>query len=139
MWWNRTRNLGAILTCADWRLHRAGTGLNRRLARQLGVDGLGMTALPGPDGLLLPGRESQWQAVCHWTKVLVDSHHAKILAVVAHQKCLGHPVSNEEHETDAVTVAKALKAAIGYEGPAAALVAVHHTDLKWDFKLLARC
>ena len=138
MFWNRHKKLGVAVTCADWRLHQRRVDLNTRLARQLRVGGVDVTAVPGPDGLLRPERAGEWQAVRDWAKLLVTAHHAEALAVVAHQKCAGHPVSDTEHDHDVVEVAKALKAAIGFGGPTQALVAIFHNDAKWGLKLVAR-
>jgi len=137
MWWNRHKKLGVAVTCADWRLHRRRVDLNARLARQLRVGGVDITAVPGPDGLLRPERAGEWKAVCDWAKLLVTAHHAEALAVVAHQRCAGHPVSDMEHDDDVVEVARALKEAIGFAGRTQALVATYHNDAKWGLKLAA--
>ncbi len=138
MWWNRQKTIGVAITCADWRLHQKRVNLNTRLARQLHVSGVDITAVPGPDGLLRPDRAGEWKAVCDWAKLLVTAHRAQVLAVVAHQRCAGHPVSDSDHAADVVEVARALKAAIGFEGPTQALVATYYNDARWGLKLIAR-
>ncbi len=136
MLFKRHKKLAVALTCADWRLHQRKVDFNRRLARTLGVDGVDINALPGPDGLLLPARAGDWETVKGWVSLLVGAHHPVSIAVVAHQKCAGHPVSDPQHDEDVVTVTQALKAQIGFDGPASAIVAVYHADLHWDLKVV---
>ena len=126
-----------MLTCADWRLHHPRAGLYRQLCRALGVHGVFMDAVPGPDGLLGPDREAEWAPVVRWTRLLADTRMPHALAVVAHQNCIAHPVSDGQHEADVGRVAKALKHEVGFAGPMMALVAVHHSDAKWSLKRIA--
>ena len=135
MWWGRKR-LGVALTCADWRLHAGRVDLNDRLKRKLKVSGLDVNAIPGPDGLLLPERQGDWQAVVGWTRLLIGAHEPAVMAVVAHQRCAGHPVSDADHETDVVAVAQALKRETEFPGRTAALVATYYHDRKWGLKLV---
>jgi hypothetical protein len=135
MWLGKKR-LGVALTCADWRLHAGRVDLNGRLKRKLRVKGLDVNAVPGPDGLLRPERASDWQAVLGWTKLLIGAHDPVVLAVVAHQRCAGHPVSDADHDTDVGAVAKELKQATAFSGPAVAMVATYRHDRKWGLKLV---
>ena len=136
--WGRTRHLGVALTCADWRLHARVVDLNARLQRRLGVSGLDVNAVPGPDGLLLPDRAGDWQAVVGWTKLLIGVHEPAVLAVVAHQRCAGHPVSDAEHAKDVAAVTKALKEATAFADPAVAMVATYKNDRKWGLEEIGR-
>ena len=136
--WGRKKELGVVLTCADWRLHARVVDLNARLQRQLGVGGLDVNAVPGPDGLLLPERAGDWQAVLGWTKLLIGAHNPVLLAVAAHQRCAGHPVSDEEHARDVATVTRALKDGVEFSGPAIAMVATYKNDRKWGLEEIAR-
>jgi hypothetical protein len=135
--WQREKTFAVVLTCADWRLHHPRARLYRQLSRALGVHGLFMDAIPGPDGLLGPGRETEWAAVVRWTRLLADTRTPRALAVTAHQNCIAHAVSNEQHEVDVSRVAEALKHETGFAGPVAAFVAVHHNDAKWSLKRIA--
>ncbi len=65
MAWFGHRKLGIALTCADWRLHHPRVDLYKRMCRMLRVDGLDITAVPGPDGLLnrsAPRSGMRWSA-----------------------------------------------------------------------------
>jgi len=126
-----------MLTCADWRLHQRKVDLNARLARRLGVGGIDLIAVPGPDGLVKPERQSEWQTAVAQIKLLIGAHHPQVVAVVAHQRCAGHPVTDGEHDADVVATAEALKQETGFSGPVRALIAVYHTDTTWDLKDVA--
>ncbi len=134
MWGRRHRKLAVALTCADWRLHQRKVDLNGRLAKLLHVRGVDLVAVPGPDGLVLPERSAEWQAAVAQICLLIGAHFPRTLAVVAHQRCAGHPVTDAAHDTDVLTTAKALKAETGFAGPVRAIVAVYHSEMVWDLK-----
>jgi hypothetical protein len=134
MFWRRHKKVAVALTCADWRLHHRRVDLNRRLTKALRVHGVDLIAVPGPDGLATPERRGEWEAATAQIRLLIGAHQPESLAVLAHQRCAGHPVSDEAHDTDVAAAAKALKAETGFAGPVAAMVAVYHTDSKWDLK-----
>lgn len=132
------KKLAVAVVCADWRLHHRKTEFNRQIAKVLGVDGVDIVAVPGPDGLLLPEREAEWKAALGQVKLLVGAHTPVALAVVAHQRCAGHPVSDEAHIGDVSKTAEALKKETGFAGPVAALVAEYKSDLSWNVKAIKR-
>jgi len=134
MWGKKHRKLAVVLTCADWRLHQHKVGLNARLAKRLGVTGVDLIAVPGPDGLIKPERQSEWQTAVTQIKLLIGAHTPVAVAVVAHQRCAGHPVTDGDHDADVVATAKALKQATGFAGPVHAVVAVYHADSDWELK-----
>jgi hypothetical protein len=134
MWGRKHRKLAVALTCADWRLHQRNVDLNRRLAKLLDVRGVDLIAVPGPDGLVLPERSAEWHAAVAQIKLLIGAHAPLALAVVAHQRCAGHPVTDAAHDADVVATAKALKAETGFAGPVRAIVAVYHSDTAWELK-----
>jgi hypothetical protein len=136
MWWGR--RLGVALTCADWRLHARRVDLNARLKRRLGVRGVDMNAVPGPDGLLRPERAGDWEAILRWTRLLIGAHDPKVLAVVAHERCAGHPVPDADHLSDVMAVTRALKQATGFPGRAVAMLATYKSDVRWGLKLVGR-
>lgn len=133
----RKKKLGIALTCADWRLHQPRVDLNRRIGKALKVGGVDLIAVPGPDGLLIPAREIEWKSAVRQTAILAGAHSPHAIAVVAGQRSIGHNVSDEEHDADVTTVAKALKEALNFAGPVAAMVAVYHSDSRWDLKHIA--
>lgn len=134
MWGRKHKKLAVALTCADWRLHQRMVDLNRRVAKLLGVHGVDLIAVPGPDGLVLPERSDEWQAAVSQIKLLIGAHTPIALVVIAHQRCAGHPVTDIAHDSDVVATAKALKVETGFGGPVRALVAVYHSDTAWDLK-----
>jgi hypothetical protein len=134
MWGRKNRRLAVALACADWRLHQHSVDMNRRLAKLLGVQGVDLVAVPGPDGLGTPERGTEWQAAVGQIRFLVGAHAPRVLVVVAHQRCLGHPVSDAEHEADVLATAKALKEETGFPGPVRAVLMVYRSDTSWDFK-----
>lgn len=137
MWGKRHKKLAVTLTCADWRLHQHKVGLNGKLAKLLGVNGVDLIAVPGPDGLTKPERKSEWETAIAQIRLLIGAHSPRVLVVLAHQRCAGHPVADPDHDSDAAETAKALKAATGFMGPVKAMVAVYHADTAWDLKPLA--
>jgi hypothetical protein len=137
MWGKKHKKLAIALTCADWRLHQHKVGLNGRLAKLLGVNGIDLICVPGPDGLGKPGRETEWQVAVAQIKLLIGAHAPQAVVVLAHQRCAGHPVADGDHDTDAAATAQALKAATGFSGPVKAAVAVYGSDSAWDLKPLA--
>jgi carbonic anhydrase len=137
MWGRRQKKLAVALTCADWRLHQHKVNLNARLAKLLDVHGVDFITVPGPDGLIKPKRQSEWQTAISQIKLLLGVHSPSVVVVVAHQRCAGHPVADSEHDADVGATAKALKSETGYMGPVRALVAVYHSDRSWDLKPLA--
>jgi hypothetical protein len=138
MLWGRNKNLGVAMTCSDWRLRQPSVKFLSRIANAVGVGKVDLVALPGPDGLLLDQRSGEWQAAKGQVKLLADAHHAAAIAVVAHQRCAGHPVDDVQHEKDVAETAKSLKAALGFEGPVYALVATYKSDSDWGLKEIGR-
>ncbi|MDE2112886.1 MAG: hypothetical protein KGJ79_17245 [Alphaproteobacteria bacterium] len=136
MWGLRHKKLAVALTCADWRLHQRKVDLNNRLARLLGVHGVDVVAVPGPDGLTKPERSTEWQATVGQIKLLVGAHAPRALVVAAHQRCAGHPVSDIEHEADVLVTAKALKVGTRFDGPVRAVLAVYRSETVWDLKAI---
>jgi hypothetical protein len=137
MWGKKRKKLAVALTCADWRLHQRKVDFNARLAKKLGVEGVDLIAVPGPDGLIKPERAGEWQSAVAQIKLLIGAHAPRVLSVVAHQRCAGHPVTDGEHDADVAATAEALKKLTGFAGPVHAIVAVYHSDVSWDFKDVA--
>lgn len=138
MLWGNKAKLAVAVTCSDWRLHQRAVDFNTRIGKAVGCGKVDMVVLPGPDGLLLPTRVGEWQSALGQVELLANAHHAAALAVVAHQRCAGHPVDDAQHETDVANAAKALKGALHFEGPAFALVATYGSDSKWGLKTIGQ-
>jgi hypothetical protein len=129
--------LGVALTCADWRLHRAEVAINARLAKIMNVDGVNLTALPGPDGLLAPERKPDWDAMIRWVKLHIRVHKPVRLAVLAHEHCAAHAVDDATHARDVRATASALKDSTGFPGQVLALLATWNSDIDWGIEELA--
>jgi hypothetical protein len=133
----KPEGFAVVLTCVDWRLHQRDSDLNGKLCRLLEVRGADMIAVPGPDGLLLPERAGEWAAAVSQFKRVIVVRAPLVLAVVAHHQCIGHPVPDEKHGTDVISIAAALKAETGFAGPIRAIVAVYRSDTAWDLEAVA--
>jgi hypothetical protein len=138
MFWRRHKKVAVGLMCADWRLHQQRVELNRRIARALKVDGVDVIAVPGPDGLTLPAREAEWQTALGQINLLIGAHKPQSLAVIAHQRCAGHPVPDDGHDVDIQATAKALKEKTGFGGPVVAMVATYTSDRDWGLKTVGK-
>ena len=138
MFWSRNKKLAVAVTCSDWRLHQRVVDFNTKIGNAVGCARVDMVVLPGPDGLILPKRVGEWQAVQGQVDLLAKAHHAEALAVVAHQRCAGHDVSDAQHEIDVAEAAKALKAALSFAKHVYAIVAVYRSDSDWTLKAIAR-
>jgi hypothetical protein len=137
MWGKKYKKLAVALTCADWRLHQRKVDLNARLTNFLGVHGVDLICMPGPDGLRKPGREAEWQVAVAQIGLLIGVHAPHAVVVLGHQRCAGHPVNDADHDTDVAAVARALKAVTGFSGPIKAAVAAYRSDTAWDLKAIA--
>gem|GEM_PF-824431 len=137
MWGKKRRKLAVMLTCADWRLHQHKVDLNARIAKFLGVHGVDLITVPGPDGLTRPERQTEWAAAIAQIRFLIEAHAPASVIVLAHQRCAGHPVADLDHDSDVAAAAKALKAETGFGGPVRAAVAAYRSDTSWDLKPIA--
>ena len=64
-------------------------------------------------------------------------HRPAVLAVLAHQRCAGHPVADGDHVNDVAAAAKALKTDSEFAGPVRAFVAGYRSDTAWDLQAVA--
>lgn len=125
--------------CSDWRLHQEGVHINNAVAKYLGVDGVDVIALPGPDGVcVVDSRQVEQGIVADWLKVLVGAHKPVALVFMPHYNCAGHPVSDEEHDKGAQEMLEYYQKATGFTGEYVALNAVFHDDTNWTIKEIAR-
>ena len=131
------QELGIALMCTDWGAHAPEGELYAQLCRKLGVAFLDVSAVPGPGGLLDPGRAAEWEAVSGWVKLLIDAHRPANIAVVAQQKCARHPVDNDRHTRDVLETAIALKEKTAFGGRILAVVATCNSDKSWGLHQLA--
>lgn len=134
---NKDPSIALLLTCADWRLHSHPVDLNARMARVAGCEFIDVVAVPGPDGLIHPGHEGEWDAAVKQIKVLIKNHNVQVVVVAAHQRCAGHPVSDEAHLADVQTTIHALKRDTGFGGPIHATMLMYKSELDWDIAPVA--
>ncbi|HUO94446.1 MAG TPA: carbonic anhydrase [Rhizomicrobium sp.] len=138
MWGKKRKKLAVAIVCSDWRLHHSRSEFNGQIARAAGVDGVDFVAVPGPDGLLLPERAAEWQIALAQAKLLIGAHAPVALALVAHQRCAGHPVSDDAHLGDVAKTAAAFKTETAFAGAVAAMVAEYRSDLHWNVRVVKR-
>jgi hypothetical protein len=110
--------------------------MNQRLKKLMRVDGVDLVALPGPDGLTKEERASEYKTAIQQAALLIGAHNAQALAIVAHQRCAGHPVDDHQHEHDVAATAKALANELKFSGPVWPIVATYGSDTKWGLKVI---
>jgi len=125
--------------CADWRLHQQSVNVVNMLKEQLGVDGVDVLAVAGPEGVIMdPVRAGEKEGLKNNLNVLIGAHKPAMLAFVAHQQCAGYPASDEKHEQAIAQTAQEFKMLTNFAGPVVALVATYAADDKWGLKEVAR-
>jgi hypothetical protein len=87
--------------CADWRLHQEHVQIVTKVRDHLGVDAVDMLVTAGPEGVVKnPARAGERETLKDNLNLLIGAHHPTTVAFIAHQRCAGHPVSDEQHEAD---------------------------------------
>jgi len=125
--------------CADWRLHQDSVHLNKAVKDHLGVDGVDVIAIPGPDSVCAPvGFEAERELLTKWLKLLIGAHKPVAVAFIAHYNCAGHPVEDHEHDADVEKMMREFKTALGFEGEMVSLCATYVRDDAWPLKEIAR-
>jgi len=131
------KKIAIALVCSDWRFHRPNVKLNARLIEALGVDGMDLIVLPGPDGLIKESRKAELDVAVSQLKLLIGAHNPCALALVGHQNCAAHTVSDDVHAEDTQKAAKLVREAAGFKGPMHAMLLTRETDDVWGLKALA--
>ncbi len=99
---------GLAITCVDARLHRY--SITPQVAALLGVDNVYVRTLVGPESRILGGEQSvHLQSLRLSMTDLVPLKNIKKVAVIGHCDCAGHPVSDQQHEKDCVSVITVLR------------------------------
>lgn len=125
--------------CADWRLHQPHVQVVTRVREHLGVEAVDMLVVAGPEGVIkAPARAGEVEALKNNIQVLMGAHNPVALAFVAHEKCAGHPVTNEQHAADVAQMADQYKKLTGFKGDVVALVATYTSDDEWGLVEVAR-
>ncbi len=125
--------------CADWRLHQEGVHINNQVKKLLGVDGVDVIAIPGPDGVCaLEQYDIERGLLKKWLELLIGAHKPVALAFVAHYNCAGHPVSGEEHDAHSQQMMEYYAQELDFKGDMVAYCAVNKSDSDWELKEIAR-
>lgn len=124
--------------CSDWRLHQEGVHINNAVFQYLGVDGVDMLAVPGPDGILAPERATEKEVLVKNIQVLIGAHKPITIVFVAHYNCAGHAVPDEQHDRGIKTMMEEYKKLLTFDGEMVALCATHQSDTHWPLKEIAR-
>jgi hypothetical protein len=125
--------------CADWRLHQPEVQIVTKVRDHLGVDAVDMLVFAGPEGLVKnPERANEKEGLKNNLNVLIGAHNPTTLVFIGHQKCAGHPVSDEDHEVDVAAMMHTYKDLTQFEGTMVALVATYAADDNWGLMEVAR-
>lgn len=127
------KKLGIAVVCVDWRLHQKEVRLSEQVRDALGVDVVDVMAVPGPDGFLKSGHESEKEAMIKGLQLLIDAHHPQSIALVGHYTCAANPVDESAHDADAKQTAEYLKKETGFKA-IRSFSAVRNTDADWSLK-----
>ena len=130
---NEGKKLGIAIMCVDWRLHQKEVRAAEQIRDALQVDVVDVMAMPGPDGFLKSGQESERDALVKGLKLLIGAHHPASVALVGHYTCAANPVDEAVHDEDAKETAEFLKKETGFDA-IRAFSAVHNSDTDWSLK-----
>lgn len=133
------KKLAIGVFCADWRLHQEGVHINNAVCKALGVDGVDVIAIPGPDKVCaVDDYVLERDQLVKWLDLLVDAHKSVAIAFVAHYNCAGHPVEDEQHDKDVEQMLHWYKETLDFPGEMVAYCATRKTDTDWPLKEIAR-
>lgn len=133
------KRLAIGVFCADWRLHQEGVHINNAVCKALGVDGVDVIAIPGPDRVCaVDDYAVERDQLAKWLDLLVGAHHPVAIAFVAHYNCAGHPVDDEQHDRDIETMLREYKELLEFDGEMVAYCATRKSDTDWPLKEIAR-
>lgn len=133
------KKLAVGVFCADWRLHQESVHVNNAVKKHLGVDGVDVIALPGPESICKTEEfEHERGVLTRWLKLLIDAHQPVSVAFVAHYNCAGHPVQDHEHDAHIEEMMRAYKSELNFPGEMVALCATYVRDDQWPLKEIAR-
>ena len=125
--------------CADWRLHQEGVHINNAVRKYLGVDGVDVIAIPGPDGVCaVEAYEAERDMLEKWLRLLVGAHKPVAIAFVSHYNCAGHPVDDQSHDEHTKKMMEDYKVRLGFKGEMIALCATYEADHEWPLKEIDR-
>lgn len=132
------KKLAIGIFCVDWRLHQKSVNIVEKVRAHLGVDGVDVVAIPGPDGVCKAGRESEIAPLKDWLELLIGAHHPVAIAFVGHYQCAGNQVEDAKHDIDVDETMRRFKKETGFTGETIALSATYKSDNEWGLKEIAR-
>lgn len=123
-----SQTIAVVLTCMDDRLHDPDAQIIQQLKKLLGVERVFVRTVAGPDGKIKQGGFGLDDIVAD-TQLIIDAKGASIVGVLPHCDCAGHPVSDEDHERDAIDAANVLLDALEFDGSVVPLIARQSTGV----------
>ena len=133
------KKLAVGVFCADWRLHQEGVHINNQVCKTLGVDGVDVIAIPGPDKVCtVDDYAIERDTLAKWLDLLIGAHKPVAIAFVAHYNCAGHPVEPEQHDHDIEKMLRWYKDTLDFKGEMVAFCATYENDKSWPLKEIAR-
>jgi hypothetical protein len=139
---------GVLIACGDGRLWHCRSNFAAEVGEAVAVEmGVGvddlildLVTIPGPEGCCAnPERASSAQLDVHAWDVgtLVKLHNAEFIVVCSHSNCGGHPVEDEQHHKDAVTLENRLLQMIDRPVGSFRAHASHVSDFDWPVKVVS--
>lgn len=86
-----------VVNCMDGRVQEP---VSFWMRQQFGADYVDTITEPGPDGLFSRSQYSLIDSIRRRVDISVNAHGSRVVAVVAHHDCTGHPVSRDQHLRD---------------------------------------
>lgn len=101
---SQNHSVGIAVTCVDCRLHEC--SIVPALKQIMGVDKVYIETTAGPEGRILQAEPNHHLlALIDDLELLIKAKGAKVVAIVGHCDCAGHPVSDAQHAIDIVRAA----------------------------------
>ena len=102
------------ITCVDNRLHYP--SIVPQLEEILESDSVYLETMPGPEGCIIGRKDDphnyHLKALVCDLALLIEAKGINTVALIGHCDCAGHPVSDDQHETDICIAAKILQEAL---------------------------
>ena len=100
--------VGIAVTCVDCRLHEC--SIVPALKKIMGIDKVYIETTAGPEGRILQAEPNHHLlALVDDLELLIKAKDAKVVAIVGHCDCAGHPVSDAQHAIDIVKAAQVIE------------------------------
>ncbi len=100
-------SFAAVVNCMDGRTQLP---VNEWMRKYAGVDAVDTITEPGPDGILAQEAHPLHASIRARLDISVTKHGARVIAVVGHADCAGHPVDESRHRADIQRSVERIKA-----------------------------